>query len=555
MNNVPRVLLLEDNSTTRVLIASAMKAHGVEVITATSLKEVEAYIDDDSIDLYLMDINLPDGMSSAYVPRIVSQRPLIPVLMMTADQDYSQVANFFKAGVKDFITKPINPSLLVAKVFSFLRNADDKRALLAAKETYQKISDEKAQEEELAFHVYDYILKTHAHNITGVNVANRSSGKFCGDILLSAKAPNGNLIIMLADATGHGMAAALTIYPIVTTFSAMVSKGLSLGAILLELSEKHSQSIPNNRFVASIFIEISPATNTIKFWNGGMPKILAFDENRQQIEQIASKNMAIGILPTEMVSTQLETYHLDSVKHLCFFSDGLIENKIRDGAGLTFDQCYDIIAEQFDDPAGAVETMLALEDLSTISESDMDDMTICHIDIQNTVQALREESNYRASIPGQFEFNFKLQGHSLTNERLPFSVSEMLEGYGFKKEFCQRVFTVTTELYTNAVDHGVFNIDSALKSQNFIEYIDARSKAMEQLSDDQFVIVGIRWESEGQKLHINVADSGVGYRPHELEDDQDMTKAYGRGLALVKSFSETFNYDPNTNSTHIALIY
>ncbi|RDL43451.1 hypothetical protein DN730_14025 [Marinomonas piezotolerans] len=555
MSKTPRVLLLEDNSTTRLLISAAMQAHGVEVVETTTVKDVYAHLDDDSIDLYLMDINLPDGMSSELLPQLTERHPLTPVVMMTADTDYSEVGRFFKSGAKDFINKPINPVLLMAKVLSFLQNAEDKKALLKANETYQRITVEKAQEEELAFHVYDYILKTHATKTEGINVANRSSAQFCGDILLSTKAPNGNLIVMLADATGHGMAAALTIYPLVSTFTAMVSKGLSLGAIILELSEKHSQSIPHNRFVASIFIEISPSENTLKFWNGGMPKILAFDEDHRLIDKIPSKNMAIGILPTDMVNTKMETYDLQAISHLCFFSDGLIENKILDGKHLSFDDCYALIAEKFDAPNDVVQKMLALENLDASGESNIDDMTICHIDIGSAVAALRNESLEKNLIPGKFEFAFEVNGAALLNERLPFSLSEMLASYEFVKEFCQRVFTVVTELFTNSVDHGVLGIDSGLKENNFLEYISARMHATEELNTDDFVKVVLRWEAETRLLHITVSDSGQGYQLRTEANDQGLDKAYGRGLKLVTSFAQTFEYDPQTNSTHVALHY
>lgn len=551
MNKVGKVLLLEDNASTRLIVSKALQIKGIEVILTSTLEEARQCFGDNSIKLFLLDVHLPDGMSDELIPQIRQLYPMAPILLITAEYDSAHMARLFDAGVKDIIQKPIQPLLLSKKVQSFLDWSEVELALFRANENYHSIMQEKEQEEALAFFVYDHILHTHSSSIEGVDVATLSSGTFCGDILISAQSPNGSLIIMLGDATGHGMAAAITVYPMVVTFNAMVKKGLSLGAILRELSDKHSETVPSNRFFACILIEISLSKNTISIWNGGMPNVLTFDKNKQLIDKMPAQNMAIGILPTNDISTKFETIPLDSIEYISFFSDGLIENKLHQGKMLSFDDVYSIIAEYPSNPEDTIIRMHAMEADPTISH---DDMTLCRLDLGLLRKKLSDSPVVKSSPKGNFSFSFDLFGDSLLNDNFTLKLVELIESYGFSHSFCQRLFTVLTELIVNSVDHGILNIQSNLKKNDFITYLDKRNSAINTLSDSHKVTVSVSWKPLQETFLLTVSDSGNGYKiDKDITSSSDQT--YGRGLGIIKTLCNDFSYDPNTNTTHATLRY
>ncbi|SBS28685.1 Transcriptional regulatory protein OmpR [Marinomonas aquimarina] len=552
MSSGSSVLILEDDISTRLIVSKSLSAQGIQTVTATTISEAENLIPEHDISLFLLDVHLPDGDSTALVRKLRVSHPLIPILVMTGDYEQNRVAEFFDLGVRDFINKPVHPILLASRVRSFIRNSITERALFDANEMYQRIAHEKEQEEELAHYVYDHILKVHTSKMDGLDTVIRSSGKFCGDMLLSAKAPNGNLIVLLADATGHGMAAALTIYPMVSTFAAMVAKGLSLGAILKELSAKHSQCIPQNRFVAAILLELSLVDNTIRVWNGGMPAVLMFD-NEGNLSKVTSKHVAIGIMPDDMVSTKMEVFELDQVSKMALFSDGLIENKVMDGRTLAFNEVYDMIATNLDDPKGLLDTMHGYENF-TDDLNDHDDMTLAVLDLHRLTEELKQVEEDNKPLPGSFSFDFELTGSALNNEKFAYNLIELLGTYGFHKDFCQKVFTVMTELFVNAVDHGIFNIPSKLKEDDFIAYLSMREERQATLSATDKVKITLAWDQASHQLTIILGDSGTGYATDKLKDLGDEV-AYGRGLKLIASLCHSFTYDQITNTTHVTLEY
>lgn len=546
------VLILEDDISTQLIVSKSLSTQGLETVTATTIEEAKEIIPQHDIALFLLDVHLPDGDSTELVKQLRVSHPWVPILVMTGDFEQNRVAEFFDLGVRDFINKPVHPILLASRVRGFIRNSATERALFDANDMYQRIAHEKEQEEELAHYVYNHILKMHTSKVDGLNTVTRSSGRFCGDMLLSAKAPNGNLIVLLADATGHGMAAALTIYPMVSTFAAMVSKGMSLGAILKELSAKHSQCIPQNRFVAAVLLELSLVDNSIRIWNGGMPAVLMFD-NDGNLSKVTSNHVAIGILPDDMVSTKMEVFELDKISKMALFSDGLIENKVADGRNLSFSEAYDIIAANLDQPKELLDKMHGYESF-TSDLNDHDDMTLAVLDLSRLKEELKQVEEEDKPLPGSFHFDFELTGSALNNEQFIYNSIELLSTYGFQKDFCQKVFTIITELFVNAVDHGVFNIPSKLKEDDFIAYLSMREEKQASLSATDTVKVKFAWEKASHELSITLSDSGSGYAKDKIKDLGDEV-AYGRGLKLIASLCDSFTYDQTTNTTHVTLEY
>jgi len=105
-----------------------------------------------------------------------------------------------------------------------------------------------------------------------------------------------------------------------------------------------------------------------------------------------------------------------------------------------------------------------------------------------------------------------------------------------------QVFLILSELFTNALDHGVLRMDSCLKSlgQGFGQYLEERSRRLAALQDG-FIEVGVSQTAgpEGIRLVIRVRDSGPGFDCEsllaELDNGEEARVPYGRGLRLVRS--------------------
>lgn len=117
-----RVLLVEDDDSIRRSVGMALDRYGYEVSAAADgLTGLEMFRDGEH-DLLLLDIMLPhlDGIGLCRRIRETSQAP---ILMMSARGDSMDVVAGLEAGADDYIVKPVDTTVLVARIRTLLRRA------------------------------------------------------------------------------------------------------------------------------------------------------------------------------------------------------------------------------------------------------------------------------------------------------------------------------------------------------------------------------------------------------------------------------------------------
>jgi diguanylate cyclase (GGDEF)-like protein/PAS domain S-box-containing protein len=119
----PLVLVVDDDFTMRLLVSQALEQSGFEVAEACDGEEGLNAFAERQPSAVLMDVMMPgmDGFTACAELRKRPESERVPVLMMTGLEDVASINQAYSAGATDFITKPINYTLLGHRVRYLLR--------------------------------------------------------------------------------------------------------------------------------------------------------------------------------------------------------------------------------------------------------------------------------------------------------------------------------------------------------------------------------------------------------------------------------------------------
>jgi len=116
------ILIIEDDATISDLVAYNLSRAGYRVRKETNGRNgLEAALSDE-VDLVLMDLMLPGLDGLAATREIRRQKPDLPVVMLTARDERGDVLEGFDTGADDYVTKPFDMELLLARIQARLRH-------------------------------------------------------------------------------------------------------------------------------------------------------------------------------------------------------------------------------------------------------------------------------------------------------------------------------------------------------------------------------------------------------------------------------------------------
>ena len=117
-----KILLLEDDITLGSGIRLALQSPSVQITLCRTLAQAQNAVADNSYDLLILDINLPDGSGLQLLAQ-VRKTSHVPVILLTANDLEMDVVTGLESGADDYITKPFSLAILRARVNAQLRRS------------------------------------------------------------------------------------------------------------------------------------------------------------------------------------------------------------------------------------------------------------------------------------------------------------------------------------------------------------------------------------------------------------------------------------------------
>jgi DNA-binding response OmpR family regulator len=117
---VESLLFIEDDDGIRLALTLALEDEGYSVVEAPTGADGLRCFDEKPPDLVLLDLRLPD-MSGFDVCRALRSRSIVPIIIITAQTDTHDMVAGLEAGADDYVTKPVVPKELAARIRALLR--------------------------------------------------------------------------------------------------------------------------------------------------------------------------------------------------------------------------------------------------------------------------------------------------------------------------------------------------------------------------------------------------------------------------------------------------
>jgi len=137
------ILIVDDENDILDLVEYTLTKAGYDVIGCLHTSAVEQILDEEPIDLIIMDRNLPGIEGSAFVQYLRDEGYQQPVIYLSAKDSDEDILEGFERGGDDYITKPFNLEVLVARVNAVIKRHTKQTEVLSHKDICYYASNKK----------------------------------------------------------------------------------------------------------------------------------------------------------------------------------------------------------------------------------------------------------------------------------------------------------------------------------------------------------------------------------------------------------------------------
>jgi len=315
-------------------LALLMSRLGYELIVADESTPLAPLLNQQRFDLIILDGALQSAATDLFeYLRTDDATKQIPLIMITSSQS-QRLDPEIAPGLIEYLDGPYRPGQLVSKVATQLRlrkmaGADPNTATLAEMNAALRDLNTRMQKEiEEARDLQESLLPQSLPQHPGLDLAvyYEPLHDVGGDWYFIQQVPSGSLLTVIADVTGHGLAAAFIGSMTKLAYSAALTE--DPGELLTAINHLMTPQLPAGRFVTMAATLFNPVTGEIKVARAGHPPaLLVSTTSGVSARPVGSEGFAIGFV--EDAQYQSASHQLEPNDTLIMITDGISEAQNR----------------------------------------------------------------------------------------------------------------------------------------------------------------------------------------------------------------------------------
>lgn len=321
-----RILIADDALMNRTLIRNILEEHLEDVVfeEAENGLQVLIHVEKHAIDLIILDLVMPELDGYETLKRLKSDVRYsdIPVIVNSAITEIHSIENILKEGAVDYFTKPLSLDDMKIKLPLKARNA---LTMHAQRQTIMVLNDQINEELKNANIFANIMLpKPEDMKLVDLYIKYHPSMGIGGDFFDCVER-DGRIHFMIADVTGHGIAAGMASSMVKVLYRKCIEKS---DVLPHEILEEMNRSIfewfdfagVNNYFVFTAFVGVIE-NGMLYYSNAGQPYPILFNFEDHETVQLEQNGFLIGMM--EDVAYDTVYRHIYPGDALLLYTDGL----------------------------------------------------------------------------------------------------------------------------------------------------------------------------------------------------------------------------------------
>lgn len=326
-NSHAEILVADDDAMSRRVLARLLGAAGYDCRVSRDGSEALETIRAKPPKLLLLDFDMPGPNGAEVLRRLRAEDdPAIaqmPVIMLTAHGSEQSEVSCLQAGADDFVTKPVNASVLRARIETQLRLRSMRRLLERQNDELEKWRRDLERDLAAARLTQQSLIPQKPPALAGWQVATcyHPVIQVGGDIYGWLQMKDGRILFWIADGTGHGAAAAL----LTTLAKLLFQHGLEhkTPVSLMEAVDRDFRSIFGARsFMTAMCVALDPKIGHAEVVGAGHPPLLVVRHNGST-QSIASVAPPLGLINRRPQFTET-SIDLGPGDAFLLYTDGLL---------------------------------------------------------------------------------------------------------------------------------------------------------------------------------------------------------------------------------------
>ena len=354
-----KILVVDDEPDLEPLLLQrmrrAIRAGRYEFVFAgNGLEALHKLDEDETIDMVLSDINMPQMDGLTLLDQIPEVNPNIRSVIISAYGDMKNIRTAMNRGAFDFVTKPIDFKDLQVTIDRTLNHVEELKEALSARDKLVSLQNEL----DVASSIQQSILPTelpqeHDYQMFGSMKSARNVG---GDFFDVVRLPDRRVGLAIADVSDKGVPAALFMMSTRTLLKGAAIGAINPGDVIGTVNQLLCEDNDAAMFVTLIYGVYDPETGRLTYANGGHnPPLIVHSDNSSTLLP-PTDGLALGLIPD--YEYQQRTVTVAPGEALVLYTDGVTEAMNADEEEFGVERLQDIFKQSNPHEAHAITRLI-----------------------------------------------------------------------------------------------------------------------------------------------------------------------------------------------------